>query len=36
MLHMLATRWDREMCGGDKPLGKSIWFELRHQPEASR
>jgi anti-sigma regulatory factor (Ser/Thr protein kinase) len=28
MLQHLAARWDWELCGGEEPFGKAIWFEL--------
>jgi hypothetical protein len=36
MMNLLASRWDWELWGKDEPFGKSVWFELRHQPEAGR
>jgi anti-sigma regulatory factor (Ser/Thr protein kinase) len=28
MLQHLSARWDWELCGGDQPVGKAVWFEL--------
>jgi anti-sigma regulatory factor (Ser/Thr protein kinase) len=33
MVQLLAARWDWELCGGEQPVGKAVWFELLHQPE---